>query len=48
MGVPAILGANGVEKILELPLDNEARILLNKTAGAIAKDVELLKSLGLL
>jgi len=47
MGVPAVLGASGVEKILEIPLDNESRILLNKTAGAIAKDVELLKSLGL-
>jgi malate dehydrogenase len=48
MGVPAILGREGVERIVELPLDTESRILLNKTAGAIAKDVELLRSLGLL
>jgi len=47
MGVPAVLGRDGVERIVELPLDNEARILLNKTAGAIAKDVELLRTLRL-
>jgi malate dehydrogenase len=47
MGVPAILGKEGVEKIVELPLDTEARILMNKTAAAISKDVDLLRSLGL-
>jgi malate dehydrogenase len=47
MGVPAILGAKGVEKIVELPLDNDSRILLNKTAAAIEKDVELLRTLKL-
>jgi malate dehydrogenase len=47
MGVPAILGKEGVERIVELPLDNEARILMNKTAGAIEKDVALLRQLGL-
>src|SRR4029453_7415789 len=29
MGVPAILGKNGVEKIVELPLDNDARMLMH-------------------
>jgi malate dehydrogenase len=48
MGVPAILGKTGVEKIVEIPLDNESRILMNKTAGAIQKDIELLRSLALL
>jgi malate/lactate dehydrogenase len=47
MGVPAVLGKDGVERIVELPLDNESRILMNKTAAAIAKDVELLRDLGL-
>lgn len=43
MGVPAVLGREGVEKIVEIPLDNESRIQLNKTAGAIAADVQLLR-----
>jgi malate dehydrogenase len=48
MGVPAILGRGGVERIVEIPLENEARILMNKTAAAIQKDVELLRALKLL
>ncbi|MCK6446963.1 MAG: malate dehydrogenase [Planctomycetes bacterium] len=48
MGVPVILGAEGVEKIVEVPLDTEARIQMQKTAGAIQKDLELLRNLALL
>ncbi|HKX45788.1 MAG TPA: malate dehydrogenase, partial [Planctomycetota bacterium] len=48
MGVPAVLGANGVERIVELPLDTEARIQLQKTAGAIQRDLDALRGLGLL
>ena len=48
MGVPAILGKNGVEKIVELPLDNDARMLLQKTAGAIQADVQLMRDMKLL
>ncbi len=48
MGVPAVLGAGGVERIVEIPLDTESRIALQKTAGAIQKDVELLRQTGLL
>ena len=48
MGVPAVLGKNGVERIVELPLDLEARAALQKTAGAIEKDVEAMRELGLL
>jgi len=48
MGVPAILGKNGVEKIVELPLDNDARILMHKTAGAIQADVQLMRDMKLL
>ena len=39
MGVAAILGTRGVEEIVELPLDTEARIGLQKTAGAIQADL---------
>lgn len=47
MGVPAVLGAGGVERIVELPLDTEARIALQKTAGAVAQDLDKLRELGL-
>jgi malate dehydrogenase len=48
MGVPAILGRQGVERIVELPLDTEARIQMQKTAGSIETDVELLRKAGYL
>jgi malate dehydrogenase len=48
MGVPAVLGAAGVERIVELPLDAEARIALNRTAAAIQADVALMRELGML
>jgi len=48
MGVPAILGKDGVEKVVELPLDTEARIGMQKCAGAIQKDLGALRDLGLL
>ena len=48
MGVPAILGREGVERIVELPLTLEARAGLQKTAGAILEDVRALQDLGLM
>ncbi len=47
MGVPAILGRGGVERIVELPLKTESRALLQKTAGAIHDDVLAMRDLGL-
>lgn len=48
LGVPAVLGRNGVERIHELPLDTEARIAMQKTVGAVQKDVEALRQAGLM
>ena len=48
MGVPAVLGAGGVEKIVEVPLDLEARAQMQKTAGAILQDVQLMRDMKLL
>ena len=48
MGVPARLGRTGVTSIVEVPLSTEARILLQKTAGAIEGDIEAMRDLGLL
>ena len=47
MGVPAYLGRRGVERILEVPLKNEARSALHRTAGAIQDDVDALRERGL-
>ena len=48
MGVPAILGKTGVEEIVELPLTVEARALMQKTAGAIERDIETMREVGIL
>ena len=48
MGVPAILGTEGVQRIVEVPLTAEARAQLQKTAGAVQNDVEALRDLGLM
>jgi len=47
-GVPAVLGRGGVERIVELPLTTEARIRMQKTVGAIERDVEAMRELALL
>jgi len=48
MGVPAILGKDGVERIVELPLSTESRIQMQKTAGEIESDLDSLRDLGLM
>jgi malate dehydrogenase len=48
VGVPAVLGRAGVERIVELPLDTEARIAMQKTVGAIQKDLGALRELGMM
>lgn len=48
MGVPAVLGREGVERIIELPLNTEARIAMQKTAGSIEGDLQTLRDLALL
>lgn len=48
MGVPCVLGAKGVEKIITLDLEAKERELLHRSAEAIRKDVDILKKKGLL
>ncbi len=48
MGVPAVLGRGGVERIVELPLSLESRALLQKAAGAIHDDIAILRDRGIL
>jgi malate dehydrogenase len=48
MGVPAVLGAGGVERVLEIPLETESRMQMQKTAGEIHKDLATLRELDLI
>ena len=43
IGVPCVLGAGGLEKILELELDNEEKKLMDKSAAHVRELVEALK-----
>lgn len=44
-GVPVILGAGGIEKIIELPLNGDEMALLEKSAAAVRSTLETLKTL---
>jgi malate dehydrogenase len=39
-GVPVILGANGIEKIVELKLNDEEKALVQKSAAAVNKTID--------
>lgn len=43
MGVPCVIGADGIEKIIELELSNEERNLIVKSAEDIKKSISQLK-----
>ncbi len=43
LGVPVILGANGVEKIVEIKLNKEEKEMLKKSADAVKELIDLLK-----
>ncbi len=45
LGVPVLLGANGVEKIYELDLSKEEQQALKKSADAVQEGISLLNSL---
>lgn len=48
MGVPAVLGRNGVERVVELDLDEAGLGRLHQSAAAVRKDIETLKEKQLL
>ena len=37
LGVPTIIGANGIEKVIELDLTNEEKAALEKSADSVKK-----------
>jgi malate dehydrogenase len=48
IGVPAIIGRNGVESIVDLHLDKEEKALFEKSADAVRKTNEVLREIGAL
>lgn len=44
MGVPAVIGGGGVEKILELPLTAAEKDMLKKSADSVQKVVDIVKA----
>jgi malate dehydrogenase len=45
IGVPAVLGKDGVEKIITLEMNDEETAMFNNSAALVQKDIELLKQL---
>jgi malate dehydrogenase len=44
-GVPCVLGANGVERIIELPLNEEEQKLVEASAAVVRSSIEALKAM---
>ena len=48
IGVPCIIGKNGIEKILELNISDEERAKLHESEAAVRKTTAILKELNVL
>ena len=48
IGVPAVIGRNGIEKVLEIKLTDEEKELFAKSAEAVRKTNDVLKEIGVL
>ena len=46
LGVPVLLGRNGVERIVELELTAEEKAALDGSAGAVREGIAMLDRLG--
>ena len=44
-GVPVVLGAGGVEKVIELPLNEDEMALVRKSADGVRASIETLKTI---
>lgn len=47
-GVPAMLGRNGIEQILEIELNDKERELVNISAGKVKESIDVLKGLDII
>ena len=48
LGVPVILGRNGIEKVIELQLNAEEKALLDASAAAVKKTLGVLDTMNVL
>jgi malate dehydrogenase len=46
VGVPVVIGANGVEKIIEIELEPAEKAMFDKSCAAVKDLVEAFKKLG--
>ena len=46
LGVPVVLGKNGIEKIIELDLDKEEKAMLESSRKAVREVMDVLEKLG--
>ncbi len=46
MGVPAVLGSSGVERVIEVDLKETERVMLEKSAASVQSTLETLKGMG--
>ena len=44
VGVPAVLGKNGVERVIEIDLDEGEQALMKESASHVAELVEIVKT----
>ena len=47
MGAPVVLGRNGIEKVVELQLNEEEQALVHKSAGAVKSTMDVLDGMNL-
>jgi malate dehydrogenase len=45
VGAPAVIGANGVEKVLEIDLSAEERAMFTKSVGAVQTLIDACKKI---
>ena len=46
VGVPVVLGSNGIEKIIELELDEETKVKFKKSVDSIQEGINILTDEG--
>jgi len=48
VGVPVVIGAGGVERIVEIELDREEKAAFDKSAAAVRELIEVVKGMKIL
>jgi malate dehydrogenase len=44
MGVPTVIGGDGIERIIEIDLTGEERAMLDKSAASVQKVIDIVKA----